>query len=115
MKVLVGNSFQIKDKIKAAGGKWDGRFWSVPDHLHSEFQKELGEVQFLFENRRRRGPVSHRITKVSYHPSTKSFFVVFHNFNNDNEWLAEYHSYGHAAVNDLCDTEEELKLIDACV
>lgn len=41
MKKLTGNTFNIKDQLKAKGGKWnaDEKCWYIPDEYYEEFSK----------------------------------------------------------------------------
>ena len=43
MKTLLGNTYSIKDQIKAKGGRWDStsKTWSVPDEHYDELSKML--------------------------------------------------------------------------
>jgi hypothetical protein len=38
MKAITGNTFPVKDKLKALGGKWDAdnKVWKVPDDKEQE-------------------------------------------------------------------------------
>lgn len=43
MIALSGNTYPIKDKIKAAGGKWNYqlKLWMVPENVHAELAKKI--------------------------------------------------------------------------
>jgi peptide methionine sulfoxide reductase MsrB len=43
MKILIGNTYNLRNEIKASGGKWDqdSKTWSVPDDKHEELQKKV--------------------------------------------------------------------------
>lgn len=45
MKMLIGNTFKIKDEIKKAGGKWiaDSKSWMVPPEKYSELHALLNK------------------------------------------------------------------------
>ena len=52
MREIRGNSYPVKDAIKAAGGKWNPRYksWSVPDEKADEIQALVtaqGESTFV--------------------------------------------------------------------
>ncbi len=39
MKILTGNTYAHKEKIKSMGGKWSGNTWAVPDEAYEELQR----------------------------------------------------------------------------
>lgn len=41
MRILTGNTYEIKDIIKSKGGKWDAliKAWKVPENVYQELQQ----------------------------------------------------------------------------
>lgn len=46
MQILIGNTYAIKDQIKAKGGKWDfkAKCWKVPADVYAELQSLANEA-----------------------------------------------------------------------
>jgi len=117
-KILVGNSYEIKDEIKQKGGKWDGEFWSVPESVHDELQNKLGKLTFLFESRIERGICSttgnkkYCIHKIYSQELLKKFFVETSYHICDKMWSKRNNLCGFSKTLDLLETEEEQDILE---
>lgn len=117
-KILVGNSYEIREEIKQKGGKWDGEFWSVPESVYDEIQNKLGKIEFLFESRMERGVCSktgnknYCIHKVYSHELLKKFFVETLYHTGDEIWSRRNNLYGFYTTIDLLDTEEKQDILE---
>lgn len=98
--VLKGNTFDVKDKIRQAGGKWDGsnRVWLVPvanasqiKWLVHQFPCEVDKaVETLIENSDEREPEAIVEEKaMAIVPSTGTALVMWQNVRNFNVLLSE--------------------------